>query len=272
MICKKIDIWEGRDYAGENSGNPRPYMDTYILKGDKKRPTVLVLPGGGYEFCSPREAEPIAMQFAKQGYNAFVLYYSVAPNKHPQPILDVSLAMATIRRNADEWNVEKDKIFVCGFSAGGHLTASIGVHWNKSYIKEALDIKQGENKPNGLILCYPVIHYGGKMHKGSFLNLLGEDASPHMLAEMSLEKQVSSDTPPAFIWHTFNDGAVPVENSLMFAQAMREHDIPFELHIFPDGVHGLSLATEETAEGPEHINAHAASWMDLCLKWIGTMV
>ena len=247
-------------------------MDTYILKGDKKRPTVLVLPGGGYGFCSPREAEPIAMQFAKQGYNAFVLYYSVAPNKHPQPILDVSLAMATIRRNADEWNVEKDKIFVCGFSAGGHLTASLGVHWNKDYIREALDIGQGENKPNGLILCYPVIHYGGKMHKGSFVNLLGEDATPHMLEEMSLEKQVSSDTPPAFIWHTFNDGAVPVENSMMFAQAMRECDIPFELHIYPDGDHGLSLANEETSDTPQQINSHVEGWMDLCLKWIGTMV
>jgi dipeptidyl aminopeptidase/acylaminoacyl peptidase len=93
-----------------------------------------------------------------------------------------------------------------------------------------------------------------------------------MLEEMSLEKQVSADTPPAFIWHTFNDGAVPVENSLMFAQAMRECDIPFELHIYPDGEHGLSLANEETSDTPQQINSHVAGWMDLCLKWIGTMV
>ena len=165
-------------------------------------------------------------------------------------------------------NVPEDGIYVCGFSAGGHLAACLGAHWNKKYVAEALKIKCEMSAPNGLILCYPVILYGQYMHKVSFYNLLGNDAKEHLFNEMSLEKHVGSHTPPVFLWHTLCDESVPVENSLLFACALREKGIPFEMHIFPKGNHGLSLAIEETAEEDCQINVHVACWTHLCFDWM----
>ena len=229
----------------------------------RKRPAVLVCPGGGYSMVSDREAEPVAMKFLANGYSAFILTYSVEPARYPTQLLQVSKAIAYIRENADEYNLHKDKILVCGFSAGGHLAASVGTLWDEEIIKKELGIKKGDNKPNGLILAYPVIIYGEKAHKGSFDNLVGE-GDKSLYDKLSLDKQVSKNTPPAFIWHTFNDRTVPVENSLIFASALAEEKIPFELHIFPDGNHGLSLCNEVTGD----VNKHCEVWMDLCLKWI----
>jgi len=281
-----------------NSGNNtkaafKPTLTTYIIDGKTgskhsllsgsrenvckdgskdamiKRPAVLVLPGGGYAFTSPREAEPIALQFNEAGYHAFVLNYSVAPARHPQPLLDVSRAMCIIRENAEEWGIYPDKIAVCGFSAGGHLAACLGVHWDKQFLENVEGIEIGKNRPDALILCYPVITSGEYAHRGSFINLLGENPNSELLYEMSLEHHVSEKTPPAFIWHTFADAGVPVENSLLFAQALREKNIPFELHIYPEGVHGLSLAAEETSNGrPELVSPHVASWIRLCKEWL----
>jgi len=268
MVCKSIDIWENELYQGEMSDNFRPKLVTYLLDGKKNRGAVLVCPGGGYGFVSEREAEPIALQFNAAGFHAFVLYYSVAPRMHPQPLMDLSRAMCLIRENAAAWNVCEDKIAVCGFSAGGHLAASLGVHWDKPYIQNARGITAGLNRPNACILCYPVITSGEYAHRGSFKNLLGENADGELKHEMSLEHQINSKTPPAFIWHTFDDKAVPVENSLLFAEGMRKNNIPFELHIFPKGPHGLSLATDETDNGNMGSYPHVAVWMKLCTEWL----
>jgi len=269
MISKRIDIWEGLKYHGEMDDGFRPVMDTYILAGNKVRGAVLVCPGGGYGHTSPREAEAVAIQFNAAGFHAFVLYYSVAPRRHPQPILDLSRAMCIIRENAEEWKVDPNKIAVCGFSAGGHLAASLGVHWTKPYIQNAEGIKEQMNRPNALILCYPVITFGEFTHKGSVMNLLGDDAiNSELLNEMSLENQVNENTPPSFLWHTFEDKAVPVENSLMFAQALRKNKIPFEMHIYPSGSHGLSLANEETSTSSSQIIPQVATWMGLCVTWL----
>ena len=271
MICEKINIWNNKDYKGDVSNNNVPYMTTYIHDGAKKRQAVLILPGGGYGGLSEREAEPVALKFVQKGYNAFILYYSVAPNHHPLPIFEASLAMSIIRDKSGEWNIISNKIFVCGFSAGGHLAASLGVHWNKAYIKEALGIEEKANKPDGLILCYPVIVYGEKMHEGSFINLLGANADVSAYKEMSLEEQVGKHTPPTFIWHTFCDKTVPIDNSLLFAEALKNNGIPFELHIYSDGGHGMALANEETAAADSQINDHVASWIDLCFGWMKTI-
>jgi acetyl esterase/lipase len=273
-----IKIWDDTSYTGINPEEFQPTLTAYILdntaevNAERRRTSVLICPGGGYHFTSDREAEPIAMRFLSAGFNAFVLRYRVAPSRHPKPLLDVSRAMWIIRENAENWHVDPDRVAVCGFSAGGHLAASLGVFWNAPYIREAISMPAGINKPNALILAYPVITSGESAHRGSFQNLLGEDASEKQLEEMSLERHVGKQTPPAFLWHTFNDLTVPVENSLLFAQALRQHDVSFELHIFPDGPHGLSLCDEETGgKNPALINPHAANWVPLCMEWLKSL-
>ncbi len=268
MICRKIDIWEGLKYHGESDDGFRPYINTYIHERNKKRGAVLICPGGAYWHTSPREAEPIALKFVSAGYHSFVLHYSVAPRKHPQLLHDLSRAMCIIRQNSDKWNVETESIAVCGFSAGGHLAASLGVHWNKDFAYDQDGIIQGMNKPNALILCYPVITSGEYKHAGSFVNLLGENPGIMLTELMSLEKQVGPHTPVTFLWHTFEDSAVHIENSILFAKALKKNNIPFEYHVYPYGCHGLSLATEETDENGLCVNLHASSWMDLCVKWL----
>ena len=157
MICKTIDLWGEFQYGNKGNDGFRPTLDTYILKGNKARAAVLICQGGAYSFTSPREAEPIAIKFNAAGFNAFVLNYSVAPNKHPQSLLDASRAMCIIRENSKEWNIDANKVAVCGFSAGGHLAANLAVHWEKEYLKNIPGIIAGNNNPNALILCYPVI-------------------------------------------------------------------------------------------------------------------
>lgn len=267
MLNKIIEIWDKDSYKIESDGF-RPTLTTYILESVKKRPVVLICPGGGYCRTSEREAEPIAVRFNAAGFHAVVLNYSVAPRKHPQPIMDVSRAMVIIRENAENWNMDSGKIAVCGFSAGGHLAASLGVYWDKSYLMKVTGMKAGLNKPNALILGYPVISSGPFAHRGSFDNLLGENCSVELLHEMSLEHHISENTPPTFLWHTFADQSVPLENSLMFADGLRENGIPFEFHVYPEGRHGLSLATEETDRGEHGVHPHIATWIDLCIEWL----
>lgn len=268
MISKTIDLWENLKYSGEAEDNFRPTMDTYVLKGDKKRGAVLICPGGGYGKTSPREAEPIALKFNAAGFHAFVLYYSCAPRRHPQPLLDISRAMCIIRNNAEEWQVNTDKIAVCGFSAGGHLVASLGVFYDKPYLKNIEGIDAGLNKPNALILVYPVISTGEFAHKLSFERLFGENPTAEALEEASLENAVSDKVPPTFLMHTYEDASVPIENSLLFAAALRKNKVPFEMHIYPRGPHGISLATEETRREDGENYPHVANWIGLCIEWL----
>jgi acetyl esterase/lipase len=267
MLHQRIELWD-KEYLASHQITGTPVLDTYLLDGDRKRGAVLICPGGGYGFTSSREAEPIAMQFIAAGYHAFVLYYSVAPNRHPQPLRDVSRSICLIRDYAEEWKVIEDNIAVCGFSAGGHLTASIGVHWDKQQWVGVPGIEVGRNRPNALILSYPVISSGEFAHQGSFNNLLGTPSDAELLEMMSLEKQVSASTPPTFIWHTVSDNLVPVENALLFAHALQANHVPFEMHIYPDGPHGYSLANKETNIEIMESDDHVATWMSLCLEWL----
>jgi len=270
MICKDIEIWKDGEYTGADKSF-KPILSTYILKDNENHSGVLILPGGGYAMTSWREAESVALKLNSAGLNAYVLYYSVAPNRHPQPIMDVTRAMCIIRENCQEWKQNPEKIAVIGFSAGGHLAASIGVHWNKDYLMSVPRMEKGKNKPNALILSYPVISGTDFPHIGSFKNLIGEDLDSNLLNEMSLEKHISADTPPTFLWHTFEDTAVPVENSMMFAMGLRKNDIPFEMHIYPKGGHGLSLANKEVMEGKPS-DPHVGTWIDLCIEWLEGIV
>ena len=236
----------------------------------KPRPAVIVLPGGGLSFLSEREAEPVALSFLARGCNAFVLRYSVGELGHyPLPLLDASLAVVHVRRHAQEYHIDQRRIFVAGFSAGGYVAAMLGVRWHEDFIHDELDIAYGENRPDGMILCYPVITAGQYTHRGTIDVSIGADADDDELVTHSLENLVTEKTPPAFLWHTANDGAVPVENSLLFASALSENNIPFELHVYPQGPHGLSLATRETSCGNSGLeNSRIAEWVDLAAAWI----
>ncbi len=234
------------------------------------RAAILICPGGGYKNLSGREGEPIALKFLAAGFNCFVLKYSVFENaKDYAPLIEASYAVKYIRENAARFNCDPDKVFSCGFSAGGHLAGWIGSCWNDPHIPAHL---RGINRPNGMILCYPVITGGEFAHVGSFKHLTGKDEPTMEEREaFSLNRLVSENTCPAFIWHTFTDGTVPVENSLLMAEAMRANGIPFELHIFPEGPHGLSLANAETATvNPKSINPHTEVWADLAISWVKT--
>jgi len=179
--------------------------------------------------------------------------------------------MKLIREHAVEWNVASDKIVVQGCSAGGHLAASFGMFWREDFLAQALHVTDKEIlRPNGMVLCYPVITSGEFAHRGSFDNLLGDRTE--LLEKMSLEKQVNSDTPKAFIWHTFEDGSVPVENSLLLVGAMRKAGIPVEFHLYPRGGHGLGLATKltETSDG-RSVLPECASWIGLTHTWLESL-
>ena len=263
------------DYQTINvdNGGFQPKMSVYLpdnypeIQIDRKHPTVVICPGGGYAMTSAREAEPIALRFAAAGCNAVVVRYSCVPARFPAALFELSYAVAKVRENAQEWNVDTDRIAVCGFSAGGHLAASFSTLWNRDFVKEYFDYQGGENKPNGMILGYPVITSGEHAHGGSIENLLGEKtADPILLELVSAEKQVSSDTPPAFIWHTFDDACVPVENSLVLAQALAKEKISTELHIYPKGPHGLALASRET--GDFAVVPECQNWIDMAIRWL----
>ena len=269
MICKRIALDIDYEAAGLD-GTAEAYLDTYIIepspemKQNVHRPALVICPGGGYAFCSDREGDPVARAFSAAGYQTFVLWYAVGKLPFPCQLLQAAKAVATVREHAQEWCIDPDNIVIAGFSAGGHLAGSLGVLWNREYVKNALGYHHGEHRPNGMILSYPVITSGEFAHRNSFKNLLMDTYTEERLLETSLEKQVSADTVPAFIWHTYTDDCVPVENSLLFASALKAHNIPLELHIFPEGHHGLSLVTPEVGGGP----AEAAAWVDMAIRWM----
>ncbi len=245
-------------YLPDNSEAIDPY---------KKRPTVIICPGGGYAYTSDREAEPVALKFLSEDCNAIVLRYST-PAKFPIALLELSYAVATARKNANEWNVDTEKIVVCGFSAGGHLAALFSSLWNKNFVKSFFEYENEENKPCGMILGYPVITSGSYAHKGSFINLIGEDADSELTELVSVEKQICHDTPPAFIWHTFTDKSVNVKNALLLAEALADNNISTELHIFPEGPHGLSLANGSVKKDYNGEYSECQAWIEMSIRWI----
>lgn len=248
---------------------PRPALDAYLLASSEPRPAVLVLPGSGYRHCSPREAEAFAVRFNAAGWHSFVLWYRCAPSRHPAPLLDCGRALTLIRGRATEWRIDPQRLAMLGFSAGGHLALSQTL-FRESGFAAAPGIDSALARASALALGYPVVSSGEYAHRGSFDALLGANPSAETLSLLSLEKHISADLPPVFIWHTLADQAVPVENSLLLAAALRRAGVPWELHIFPEGKHGLALAAEETACGdPANINLHTAQWFPLCLRWLG---
>ena len=227
-----------------------PFLEVYRIDRfweDCRRPMVVICPGGGYEHvCADREGERVALQYNAAGYHAAVVHYAICPHRAPEQLYELAEAFRIVRAHAEEWQLAPDKIAVCGFSAGGHLAASLSTLWDEPSLFSEEEIASRVCRPDASILCYPVITGGEKAHDGSFRALLGtDDKSDPRRMLYSCESQVDPDTPPAFLWHTVEDTCVPVENSILYASALREHGVLFELHIFPRGCHGMSLVRDE---------------------------
>ena len=256
----------GEDGADATLTTYLPFNMPEMNRQNQKRPGVVICPGGGYSFCSERESEAVALRLLSAGLNAFVLNYPTAPHRFPAQLLAVAAAFEFIDKNAQEWNCDTQKLLIMGFSAGGHLAA----HYSNAYNwPEVRAVFPKSRRPAGSILCYPVISAESDIaHMGSFANLLGCEPDEAQKKRFSCEKLVSEDTPPAFLWHTAEDTAVPVENSLVYARALSEHKIPFELHVYPHGYHGLSTADSETCDNLPANVARVSDWMTQLQKWI----
>jgi acetyl esterase/lipase len=256
------------------------YLETFFLNVTEsftvqERPLILVCPGGGYHFTSEREAEIIAMQFNAMGYHTAVLRYSCKPAQFPTALLELSRAVAHLRAHAQKYMIDPERIAVLGFSAGGHLAASLGAFWNTEWFAKIREeagvaLTAQEIKPDGLILAYPVITSGEYAHRDSFTDLLGEERAKDSwwLEKMSLEKQNLKDVPPVFLWHTSYDSSVPLENSLYFATQLIKARKPLEYHIFPGDVHGISLADWRTRSEKRMEDTAAVQWIGLVHTWL----
>lgn len=272
MTNEVIYLKDRFPFLGEEGRNPNVtlYLPDPMWEmgwGNKKRPCLVVCPGGGYGMCSQREAEPIAFHFLPQGYNVFVIRYSVAPHRFPNQLREVAAVMELIYENAEQWHCDTSRVAIMGFSAGGHLAA----HYSTCYdIPEVREVFPDSKPVQASILSYPVISADLRIaHIGSFQNLLGvESLTAEQEEKFSCDKQVTEKTPPTFLWHTFEDNVVPVANSLCYARALVDHNVPVSLHIYPKGWHGLATVDVETNNPLSSEISHAADWLDAVKKWL----
>lgn len=253
--------------------HPEVFIDYYKCDGEGKS-AMLVVPGGGYgHICADREGEHIAEAFMKRGFVPFVLGYRIMPNRYPSQLLDGARAIAYIRKNAKELGVNPDRIFTVGFSAGGHLTGLLATH--HKYAEELLSLPENFTRPSGSVYAYPVSSAFCATHGGTMQNLLGKPLSDFTDEEkerFSIERCVNPSTPPAFIWHTAEDEAVPVVGSLRLAEAYIKNGVPVSVHIYPYGTHGIALGTELTSKGNNvWIQPLAEGWVDYAAEFIKTL-
>lgn len=241
------------------------YQTSSAVSFCRRRPAVLIIPGGGYSHVSPREAEPVALRFAVRGYAAFMLDYSCAPLCFPTALREAALAMRYIREHAEDFEVDPHMVAAIGFSAGGHLCGTLGTLFDAP---EVADIGTPELlRPDALGLCYPVAVSWGNTHEGSFRNISGGDSA--LRSALSLEKLVRSDMPPVFLWHTRDDASVPCRNSLILAAALEEKGIDMAFHLYRHGCHGLSTADEmvySVGKVPK-TSADVARWPELMMDF-----
>ena len=260
-----------RIYLREN--DDKVFLDAVIAQPTPSytRRAILVIPGGGYQnVCYEHEGEPVGLAFMAHGYNVFVLHYSVARVRpFPAQLIEASLAVKHIKDNAEKYGIDPNEIFVTGFSAGGHLACSLGVLWHLPEIYEATGMPYGYNRVRGMMLGYPVITTDHRAHIGSHCNLWCTNTpSEEQLAISSLEKHVDEKSVPLFLVHTSNDPVVPVHNSLALGEAYAEAGIPFEMHIYPKGPHGVALGNDITSRGySDCSDAAIAKWVEQAVYW-----
>ena len=227
---------------------------------------MVICPGGGYSGLAAHEGEGYARWLNQQGIAAFVLKYRLgsAGYRHPRMLQDAARAMRLVRFHAAEWKLDPKRLGIIGSSAGGHLASTLLTHFDAGQADAADPIDRLSSRPDLGVLCYAVITMGDETHKGSRDNLLGKNPSPELIAELSNELHVSKETPPCFLFHTFDDTAVPVENSLQFAAALRRAKVPFELHIYQHGAHGLGLGSKSLHPDPAELHP----WARECQRWL----
>lgn len=261
-LTEKYSFLEGGNLECILMDFPFDYADN----GDWKRPAVVVVPGGGYGMVSKREADPIASEFFALGFQAFVLTYEVAPNvAYPEQLLELSAAVDFVRKNAKEFRVNPDEIFVVGFSAGGHLTGNLAVEHQNASQKAGVALNC---KPTAVGLAYPVISEKDG-HVGSFTNLLNgytEEAKAELLKTLNLNEAVTKEAPPAFIWTTAGDEIVPSVNSLHFAEALAKEGIEYELHVHPRGPHGAATGRLEINNYYPEL-CQIKGWIEECCRF-----
>ena len=224
----------------------------------------VICPGGGYGHLAPLEGFHYALWLNEQGITAFVLKYRLGSGgyRHPVMMHDVQRAIRYVRANAGTWNLDSNRIGIMGSSAGGHLASTALTHFDSGNPAAGDPIDRASSRPNLGILCYPVINMGADTHAGSRRNLLGDNPDPELIELLSNEKQVSAETAPSFIVHTFDDSAVKVENAMEFAAALRRHGVPFALHIYPKGAHGMGLGSPQWDPANRHV------WTFECALWL----
>ena len=246
------------------------YLQTIGLHprmSERLLPAIVICPGGGYGSNSAREADPVAKEYVAAGYHAFIVNYSVGEHAaNFLPLCQLAATMAHIRKYSKKWLIDENKIAVCGFSAGGHLAASLGTLYNDNKFLNVWN--RPENiRPDAMILGYPVILSNEYAHERSIRRVSGSEKGTEAYAWFGLDKHVDETTPPTFLWHTAADSGVPAENSLYFALALSSAKVPYELHIFPEGKHGLSVCTQEVGT-PDSYNRR---WVEWSIVWLNTL-
>lgn len=242
----------------------------YILDHNEcgSRGLVIVCPGGAYSNLSAeREGSRVATAYLAAGFNAAVLKYAVYPETHPRPLLDLAQAVRLARRNAAQWQTDPHRIAVCGFSAGGHLAASLCNLWDDPAYFSPEEIGAQAVRPDAAVLCYPVIAPLGSAAKQTFANLTGKQTSDSLWSELSLQRRVTAATPPTFLFHTWEDQAVSVKNTLDYAQALQRAGVAAEVHIFTRGMHGIDLAASEPARLKPRFGREYP-WLKLSAEWL----
>ncbi|MDO4846317.1 MAG: alpha/beta hydrolase [Oscillospiraceae bacterium] len=269
-----IHLKDRYPFLGEEGRSPRlelflPHDAAQKYRGDDPRPTILLLPGGGYRFTSDREGEPIALHFLAVGYNVCILWYSVSPHHDPVQIVEVAAAMETIQQNAAAWHVDTGKLVLIGFSAGGHLAAYYANRFDCASVRNHFPNSRGVD---ACVLGYPVITGDPACsHPGCFQELTGSsEPTAEELSAFSCERMVTDRTPPTFLWCTRTDKSVSVMNSLLYAESLAKNGVPFSLHVFPFGGHGLATVDLQT-NPPEKLTAGASlahAWISEAIRWL----
>jgi acetyl esterase/lipase len=256
-------LWpKGAPGATGDTDKDKPSVTVYLPPADKATGTaVVVCPGGGYgALAMGHEGKDVAAWLTARGVAAFVLKYRIAPYKHPAPMQDAQRAIRTVRARAEEWGVDPRRVGVWGFSAGGHLASTVSTHFDDGKADSDDPVERVGCRPDFSILCYPVIDLNPPVaHMGSRKNLLGDNPDDKQVESLCNEKQVTKDTPPTFLFHTGDDGAVPVENSILYYEACRKAGVPAELHVYEHGPHGVGLAPNDPV---------LASWPDRLEAWM----